>query len=354
MKESRNLNGSAIISSSFLTVLLVQVIIWMIGATDAEKMLSELLMSSGRDMYFLVTPFCYIAAVFALIFFDNGTKNDYIESEYTADAKGTLVYYLKKYMIGDSVIALVTTVVFVVLHFSGKVTPIMALLYTREAFLFGFIFGIFLLFLGRVLAFALAVILWRFLSSDSIIVRIIFAIAKGVIVSILLIPIAFFTYASISVALDLIESVVALPVRFSDALRIVIYELSFIAALPISYSVVYTHSSNIKLQYLYDTEGCANTKEGLEYHISLYKAQEIVTAVTVLVISALIKEMSALRLAHMLGGTFAAILLGLVPILLSQLLAIYESQKRWKTGFFVDIFGDDVRYVTGEKPSNLT
>ena len=136
MKESRNLNGSAIISSSFLTVLLVQVIIWMIGATDAEKMLSELLMSSGRDMYFLVTPFCYIAAVFALIFFDNGTKNDYIESEYTVDAKGTLVYYLKKYMIGDSVIALVTTVVFVVLHFSGKVTPIMArenMLYRKAA-----------------------------------------------------------------------------------------------------------------------------------------------------------------------------------------------------------------------------
>ncbi len=276
-----------------------------------------------------------------------------MDSEYTADAKSTLVYYLKKYMIGDAVIALVTTVVFVVLHFMGKITPIMALLYTREALLFGFIFGIFLLFLGRILSFALAVILWRFLSSDPIIVRIIFAIAKGVIVPLLLIPIALLAYTSVTVALDLIESVITLPARFSDILRAVIYELSFIAALPISYSVVYTRSGNRKVQYLYDTEGYVNVKDGLKYHINLYKAEEIITAVTVLVISVLTSEMSALRLFRILGGTLASVLLGLVPILLSQLFAIYESQKRWKVGFFVDIFGDDVRYVTGERPSNL-
>lgn len=354
MKESRNLNGTAVISSSFSTVAIVQILLYVIGTGNAEKALSDLLSASIRDMYFLVAPLCYLLVIFALLFFDSAAKEDYLETEYASDAKGTLVYYLKKYMIGDAIIALVTTIAFVVFHFSGKATPIMGLLYTREALLFGFIFGIFLLFLGRMLAFALAALLWRVLSSDSLPVRIIFAIAKGVMIPLIAIPIAALTSVVFFTAYDLLESIIAFPIAFSETVRSITSELAFIAGLPISYAIVYTNSKNRKMDYLYDTEGYIGVRDGFKYHISAHIAEEIVTAVVVLAISVVLRENSSLRLFNMLGGIALSVLFGAILTVLSQMFAVYESQKRWKTSYFVAIFGDDVRYVTGERPSNLS
>ena len=298
-----------------------------------------------RDIYFVTPPILFFLLLLFMLVYDKATIEKYSDVINASTLKGSAFSYLKNNLIDDLIASLVCALIFNILTLFGVITPVWFILYmTLDFFISLFLCTAFI----EVLQVLILLIYYTINSVIKIKIKpVLSGIIKGIIVSFLAFPVGALLYLLAKTVLDCIGMLTYLPTETFNIVNGIFENIGYLLALPVAWRIAYTSDVSRRTDFIYETEGYIDEKDGILFHFRNYKRSEIAAVITIFAvltsIALTLKMPSAFRVLFTLGGIPLTIIAGAGLVILSLFYAVYTSQRSWRIKYFLKIFGDDVR-----------